>query len=257
MTGTHGPTSPFALTGRTAVVTGASRGIGQAIAAGLLRASADVVSLQRAPIADELLQQAASMGRRIDHVPVDLADEASIATAISETLGGRDVDILVNNAGMQIRHDATEFPLVDFDTVLDVNLRAVFQLCQGFAGPMLDRGHGKIVNLASLLSFQGGFRVAAYSASKGAVAQLTKALCNEWARRGVNVNAIAPGYFDTELNTPLKDDATRSAEILMRIPAGYWGDPRAIGDAALFLASARADYIHGIVLPVDGGWLAR
>ncbi|MEV8135215.1 MULTISPECIES: SDR family oxidoreductase [Microbacterium] len=257
MTGTHGPTSPFALTGRTAVVTGASRGIGQAIAAGLLRASADVVSLQRAPIADELLQQAASMGRRIDHVPVDLADEASIATAISETLGGRDVDILVNNAGMQIRHDATEFPLVDFDTVLDVNLRAVFQLCQGFAGPMLDRGHGKIVNLASLLSFQGGFRVAAYSASKGAVAQLTKALCNEWAPRGVNVNAVAPGYIDTDMNTALLADAQRNAQISGRIPAGRWGHGDDIAGAVVFLASSAADYIHGTVLPVDGGWMAR
>lgn len=257
MTGTTDAATPFDLTGRTAVVTGASRGIGRSIAEGMLHASASVVALQRAPIPDDLRMLADSLGTRIEHVAVDLADEHSIADAIAETLDGREIDILVNNAGTQIRHDATEFPLDDFDVVLDVNLRAVFQLCQGFAPPMLQRGRGKIVNLASLLSFQGGFRVAAYAASKGGVAQLTKALCNEWAPHGVNVNAVAPGYFATDMNSALIADEQRNAQISARIPAGRWGRGEDIAGAVVFLASSAADYIHGAVLPVDGGWMAR
>lgn len=250
-------TNSFDLGGRTAVVTGASRGIGLGIAAGLVEAGANVVCLQRSELPDDLVDRARSAGVQLDRVRVDLGDEASIAAAVDETLARHRVDILVNNAGTQIRHDSTAFPLADFDAVLDVNLRAVFQLCQGFAPGMLERGHGKIVNLASLLSFQGGYRVPAYAASKGAVAQLTKALCNEWAGRGVNVNAVAPGYFATDMNAALLADSERNEQISVRIPAGRWGTGRDLAGAVVFLASAAADYVHGVVLPVDGGWLAR
>jgi 2-deoxy-D-gluconate 3-dehydrogenase len=251
------PQNPFDLTGRTAAVTGASRGIGAAIAAGLLRAGANVVAMQRSPVPPGLTALAAATETAIHHVPIDLGSEASIAAAIEKTRAAWPVDILVNNAGTQIRHDSTDFPLSDFDTVMNVNTRAVFQLCQGFAPGMLERGHGKIINLASLLSFQGGLRVPAYAASKGAVAQLTKALCNEWAARGVNVNAIAPGYFATDMNEALLADDGRRDQISARIPAGRWGAADDIAGTVVFLASGAADYIHGAVLPVDGGWMAR
>ncbi|MDQ0923876.1 2-deoxy-D-gluconate 3-dehydrogenase [Pseudarthrobacter sp. W1I19] len=250
-------TNPFDLTGRTAAVTGASRGIGAQIAAGLLQAGADVIALQRGSIPSALATLAQEQGRTITHVMLDLDSEASIAAAINNTLEAGSVDILVNNAGTQIRHDSTDFPLTDFDAVMNVNTRAVFQLCQGFAPDMLRRGYGKMINLASLLSFQGGYRVPAYAASKGAVAQLTKALCNEWAGRGINVNAIAPGYFATDMNAALLEDDERRDQISARIPAGRWGAAEDISGAVVFLASSAADYIHGTVLPVDGGWMAR
>lgn len=253
----HMSDSPFDLTGRTAVVTGASRGIGQALAAGLLRAGADVVTLQRAEPAPELHAVAAQHRRRLTHHPIDLASEDSISEAVEHVLAAGRADILVNNAGTQIRHDAVDYPLADLDTVLAVNLRSVFQLCQGFGAPMVRRGEGKIINLASLLSFQGGYRVPAYAAAKGAVAQLTKALCNEWAVHGVNVNAVAPGYVATDMNEALIADAERHEAISARIPAGRWGTPDDMVGAVLFLASRAADYVHGAVIPVDGGWLAR
>lgn len=249
--------SAFDLTGRTAVVTGASRGIGQAVAAGLLRAGADVITMQRAGQAPGLTAVSEQCGRQLFHQTVDLSSEESIARGVESTLADHRVDIVVNNAGAQIRHDAVEFPLSDFDAVLEVNLRAVFQLCQGFGAAMVARGDGKIINLASLLSFQGGFRVPAYAASKGAVVQLTKALCNEWASRGVNVNVVAPGYIDTDMNEALIADDQRREQISARIPAGRWGRPDDLVGAVIFLASAAADYVHGCVLPVDGGWLAR
>lgn len=245
------------LTGRTAVVTGASRGIGHALAAGLISAGANVVALQRGPVSAELTELAARQGVFIAAQSVDLADESSIADAVDAVLANYRIDILVNNAGTQIRHDSTEFPLGDFDAVLDINLRAVFQLCQGFGRGMVERGQGKIINLASMLSFQGGFRIPAYAASKGAVVQLTKALCNEWAPHGVNVNAVAPGYFDTDMNSALLADAARHQQISDRIPAGRWGRPEDMAGAVVFLASAASDYIHGTVIPVDGGWLSR
>lgn len=247
----------FDITGRTAVITGASRGIGLHIALGLMRQGANVITLQRGPLAPELEQLAVETGRSAHAVAVDLADEASVARAAEQALAIGQVDILVNNAGTQIRHDAVEFPLADFDTVMNVNTRAVFQLCQLLGAPMLERGYGKIINLASLLSFQGGLRVPAYAASKGAVAQLTKALCNEWAGRGVNVNAVAPGYIATDMNEALLADEARNEQILVRIPAGRWGNPDDLTGAVLFLASPAANYIHGTVLPVDGGWMSR
>jgi len=249
--------SAFDLDGLTAVVTGASRGIGAAIAGGMLRAGADVIALQRGEVPQELAALAVAQGRRLRQVSADLSSEGSIAVAINDALATGPVDILVNNAGTQIRHDSAAFPLQDFDAVMSVNVRALFQLCQGFGAGMLARGRGKIINLASLLAFQGGLRVPAYAASKGAVAQLTKALCNEWAPRGVNVNAIAPGYFATEMNEALIADEARSESISSRIPAGRWGEAEDIAGAAVFLASPAADYVHGVVLPVDGGWMAR
>jgi 2-deoxy-D-gluconate 3-dehydrogenase len=247
----------FDISGRTAVITGASRGIGLHIALGLMRQGANVITLQRGELAPELEQLAQETGRTAHAIAVDLADEASVASAAAQALALGQVDILVNNAGTQIRHDAVEFPLADFDTVMNVNTRAVFQLCQLLGAPMLERGYGKIINLASMLTFQGGFRVPAYAASKGAVSQLTKALCNEWAGRGVNVNAVAPGYIATDMNEALLADEARNEQILVRIPAGRWGNPDDLAGAVLFLASPAADYIHGTVLPVDGGWLSR
>ena len=251
------PGDPFDLSGRTAVVTGASKGIGLGIATGLVNAGASVVGLQRGPLPAGLQELAAERGSTASHVPVDLTDDTSITAAVQQTLALGDVDILVNNAGTQIRHDAIEFPLADFDRVMTVNTRAVFQLCQGFAHGMLDRGWGRIVNITSLLSFQGGLRVPAYAASKGAVTQLTKAFANEWAPRGVNVNAVAPGYIDTDMNEALLADPRRSAQISVRIPAGRWGTGADLAGAVVFLSSDAAAYVHGVVLPVDGGWLSR
>jgi 2-deoxy-D-gluconate 3-dehydrogenase len=248
---------PFDLSGRTAVVTGASKGIGHGIATGLINAGASLIGLQRSALPDDLIALAEERGGTARHIPADLSSESSIDGAIAAALSLGDVDILVNNAGTQIRHDSTDFPLADFDHVLNVNLRAVFQFCKGFAPAMLDRGWGRIVNLGSLVSFQGGLRVPAYAASKGAVVQLTKALSNEWAARGVNVNAVAPGYIDTDMNEALIADPERNAQISVRIPAGRWGTGADLAGAVVFLSSDAAAYIHGVVLPVDGGWLAR
>ncbi|UOR02555.1 SDR family oxidoreductase [Leucobacter allii] len=246
-----------ALVGRTAVVTGASQGIGAAVASVLLRAGADVVALQRSAPAADLAAEAERLGRRLAHRAVDLADPASIAATVEAVNAEHRVDILVNNAGTQIRSDATEFPIDDFSRVMQVNANAVFQLSQGFGRGMVERGSGKIVALASLLSFQGGLRVPAYAASKGAVAQLVKALSNEWAGRGVNVNAVAPGYVGTEMNEALIADPERYRQLSERIPAARWGTPEDIARAVVFLCTPYADYIHGTVLPVDGGWLGR
>jgi 2-deoxy-D-gluconate 3-dehydrogenase len=249
--------TPFDLHGRTAVVTGGGRGLGLGISTALLDAGADVVVLGRSALPLGLTEHAAALGRRVHHAAVDLADADSLAATAAQVLAEHRVDILVNNAGTQDRHPAADFPLAAWDHVLDVNLRAVFQLCQLFGRPMLDRGDGKIINLASLLSFQGGLTVAAYAASKGAVAQLTKALCNEWSGLGVNVNAVAPGYMATDMNAALLADPDRLAQLSARIPAGRWGRPEDIGNVVVFLASPASAYVHGQVLAVDGGWLAR
>jgi 2-deoxy-D-gluconate 3-dehydrogenase len=249
--------NPFDLTGRTAAVTGGGRGLGRDISRALLDAGADVVVMARNAAPAELVEHGRSLGRSVWSATVDLSDPTSVDAAAADVLAERQVDILVNNAGTQARAPAVSFPMTDWDTVLQVNLRAVMQLCQAFGRPMLERGSGKIVNLASLLTFQGGLTVPAYAASKGAVAQLTKALCNEWAGQGVNVNAVAPGYMDTDMNTALLADPVRSRQIGERIPAGRWGTAADIGGAVVFLASSAADYVHGQVLAVDGGWLAR
>lgn len=249
--------TPFDLTGRTAVVTGGGRGLGLGISQALLEAGADVIVFGRKPIPAVLTERAAALGREAGFVALHLADSDAITSAVQQVLATHRVDILVNNAGTQDRYPAVDFPLQAWDAVLDINLRAVFQLCQLFGRPMLERGEGKIVNLASLLSFQGGMTVPAYAASKGAVAQLTKALCNEWASRGVNVNAVAPGYMATEMNAALLADPVRLEQLSTRIPAGRWGQPEDIGDVVVFLASPAAGYVHGQVLAVDGGWMAR
>jgi len=247
----------FDLSGKTAAITGGGRGLGLGISNALLEAGADVIVLGRNPVPAELTARAASLGRQVHFVALDLADSDAIAETAARVLATHRVDILVNNAGTQDRYPAVDFPLAAWDRVLDINLRAVFQLCQLFGRPMLERGEGKIVNLASLLSFQGGLTVPAYAASKGAVAQLTKALCNEWSSKGVNVNAVAPGYMATEMNTALLADPARMEQLAARIPAGRWGQPEDIGNVVVFLASSAAAYVHGQVLAVDGGWLAR
>jgi 2-deoxy-D-gluconate 3-dehydrogenase len=249
--------TPFDLTGKFAAVTGGGRGLGLGISNALLDAGADVIVFGRTPVPTELIEHAADLRREVRFVELDLADSGAIATAVQRVLATQQVDILVNNAGTQDRYPAVDFPLEAWDAVLDINLRAVFQLCQLFGRPMLERGEGKIVNLASLLSFQGGMSVPAYAASKGAVAQLTKALCNEWSSRGINVNAVAPGYMDTDMNTALLADPVRMEQLTTRIPAGRWGQPEDIGNVVVFLASRAAGYVHGQVLAVDGGWMAR
>ncbi|SEE85468.1 SDR family oxidoreductase [Ruania alba] len=241
--------------GSRVLVTGGSRGIGRGIALAFARSGADVTCAQRTP--GDLGGHDIHNGGSISTKEVDLTSRESVGQLASDVNDEGPIDILVNNAGMQAWHDSADFPLDEFDRILEVNLRAVFHLTQAIGSRMVERRAGKIITIASLTSFIGGYRAPAYVASKGAVAQLTKALCNEWAPLGVNVNAIAPGYIETELNTALKEDDVRSTEIMRRIPADRWGEPDEIADAALFLASDSARYIHGIVLPVDGGWLAR
>jgi 2-deoxy-D-gluconate 3-dehydrogenase len=250
--------NPFDLSGKTALITGANTGLGQAIAVALAEAGADIVALGRtAP--DETLRQVEAAGRRFHAIEADLTTAEPIERVAEEAWGAFGaVDILVNNAGTIRRADAVDFTEADWDAVMGVNLKSVFFLSQAMARRMLERGKGgKVINVASLLSFQGGIRVASYTASKSGLAGLTRLLANEWAGRGINVNAIAPGYIETSNTEALRADATRSRQILERIPAGRWGRPNDIGGAAVFLASEAAAYIHGVVLPVDGGWLAR
>lgn len=249
--------NPFDLGGRTAVVTGGGRGLGLGISQALLNAGADVIVLGRSALPDHLVALAGELGRQVYFHALDLADSDAIAATAAEVLAEHRVEILVNNAGTQDRHPAVDFPLQAWDAVIDINLRAVFQLCQLFGRPMLERGEGKVVNMASLLSFQGGLTVPAYAASKGAVAQLTKALCNEWSSKGVNVNAVAPGYMATEMNSALLADPARLEQLSVRIPAGRWGEPEDIGNVVVFLASQASCYVHGQILAVDGGWMAR
>ena len=249
--------SAFDISGLTAVITGGGRGLGLGITTALLDAGVDVHVISRRPPDESVVVQAVESGRRLIHHQADLSDREALPVIAEQILATDQIDILVNNAGTQERHPAIEFPLESFDRVIDINLRSVFQACQLFGAAMLERGRGKIINIASMLSFQGGFNVPAYAASKGGVAQLTKALCNEWASQGVNVNAIAPGYMDTEMNTALIADPVRSEQIMVRIPAGRWGNGEDIGNVAVFLASPASDYIHGQIVPVDGGWLAR
>ncbi|WP_333872772.1 2-dehydro-3-deoxy-D-gluconate 5-dehydrogenase KduD [Sphingobium yanoikuyae] len=247
----------FDLGGKVAIVTGANTGIGQAIALSLAAAGADIAAVGRTP-AEETVEKVRTLGRKAEIVSADLSSIEPVQRVVDETiakLGG--LDILINNAGIIRRADSVDFTEEDWDAVIDTNLKSTFFLAQAAGRHMLAQGGGKIVNIASLLSFQGGIRVPSYTASKSGVAGLTKLLANEWAARGVNVNAIAPGYIATNNTAALQADETRNRQIQERIPAGRWGEASDIGGAAVFLASPAANYIHGHVLAVDGGWLAR
>ncbi|KAB8140036.1 2-dehydro-3-deoxy-D-gluconate 5-dehydrogenase KduD [Chloroflexia bacterium SDU3-3] len=249
----------FRLDGRVALVTGSTRGLGRALALALAEAGADIATLDRSDAA-ETRAQIEALGRRCASLRCDLATAsvAELAAAVAQAedaLGG--LDILVNNAGIIRRADALDFTEQDWDDVTQVNLKALFFLSQAAARAMLRRGGGKIIHIASMLSYQGGVCVPAYAAAKSGVAGLTRALANEWAAHGINVNAIAPGYMATDNTAALQADAARSRSILERIPAGRWGEPDDLQGAAVFLASDAARYLHGAIVPVDGGWLAR
>lgn len=249
----------FKLDGKVALVTGASSGLGQAIAIGLAEAGAHVACHARSvDKAQDTIASIEKLGRRAEAVEGDMAETAAPASIVEQTLEKfGQIDILINNAGMIRRAPAVDFSEDDWSTVIQVNLSSVFRLSQAAGRKMIEQGSGKIVNIASLLSFQGGITVPAYTASKSGVAGLTKALANEWAKFNVNVNAIAPGYMETANTAPLRADETRNRQILERIPAGHWGSPEDLVGAAVFLSSAASDYMQGHLLVVDGGWMAR
>ncbi|KAJ5720653.1 uncharacterized protein N7483_008587 [Penicillium malachiteum] len=257
----------FTLTGRTALVTGGTRGIGQSMAIALAEAGADIVLVQRDTSNQATKEKIESLGRKASIYTADLSSKDSVSTLVSTVLAdGHDINILINCAGIQRRHPSHIFPTEDWDEcvqVLQVNLSTVFTLCRDVGAYMLTRTpngsgqRGSIINVASLVSFQGGLTVPAYAAAKGGVAQLTKALSNEWASKGINVNAIAPGYVATDMNTALIQDKDRAASILARIPAGRWGDPDDFKGSIIYLASRASAYVSGEVLTVDGGWMGR
>ncbi len=250
----------FDLTGRVALVTGCRRGIGLAMAAALAAAGADIIGVSAALEEHDsaVAQRVTAYGRTFRGYRVDLADRAAVTALAGELAANAGpIDVLVNNAGTIRRSPAAEHPDADWDHVLEVNLTAQFRLARDIGRGMLTRGYGKIIFTASLLSFQGGVTVPSYTAAKSGIAGITRALANEWAGRGVNVNAIAPGYIDTDNTSALRADPDRNAAILARIPAGRWGRPEDLAGAVVFLASSAADYVHGTVLTVDGGWLGR
>ena len=256
-------TKSFDLTGRTALVTGANTGIGQAIAVALAQPRADLAVAGR-PAPVETQQMVERAGRRFVSIAADFTSIEPVPRIMEEAVAGLGhVDILVNNAGIIRRADSIDFTEADWDEVMNVNIKSVFFLCQAFGRHVFARraagedAKGKIINIASMLSFQGGIRVPSYTASKSGIAGITKLLACEWAGKGINVNAIAPGYVETNNTTALRADEKRNAEILGRIPAGRWSVPSDMGGPAVFLASDASDYVHGITLPVDGGWLAR
>jgi 2-dehydro-3-deoxy-D-gluconate 5-dehydrogenase len=249
----------FRLDGCVALVTGATHGIGQACATALAEAGADVVTLSRSEPADTG-EAITATGRRWQHIPADLGktsvtDLENIVGRVVSDMGR--LDILVNNAGINRRTPAMDFTESDWDDVIQVNLKSLFFMSQAAARVMKQQGSGKIIHIASLMSFQGGVIIPAYTAAKSGVAGLTRALANEWAQHHINVNAIAPGYIDTPLTKPLSSDPERNRLILDRIPAGRWGKPDDLKGAVVFLASAASNYMHGTIMPVDGGWLGR
>ncbi|QJU59772.1 2-dehydro-3-deoxy-D-gluconate 5-dehydrogenase KduD [Sphingomonas sp. AP4-R1] len=247
----------FDLSGKVAVVTGANTGIGQAIALALAEAGADIAAVGRTP-ATETVEKARALGRKAEIISADLSSIEPVQRVVDEAvekLGG--LHILINNAGIIRRADSVDFTEADWDAVMDTNLKSVFFLCQAAGKHMIAQGYGKIVNIASLLSFQGGIRVPSYTSSKSGVAGLTKLLANEWASKGVTVNGIAPGYIETNNTEALRADETRNRQILERIPAGRWGAASDIGGAAVFLSAPASDYVQGHILTVDGGWMGR
>ncbi len=250
----------FRLTGKVALVTGASRGLGAAMACALASAGADVaLHSNEHPASTTADRIAAIDGRRTELLTADLSNRAAADKLVADTIGafGR-IDILVNNAGIIRRRPAAQHTDDEWDSVIEVNLSNAFRMCRAVGRHLLERQQpGKIINVASLLSFQGGVTVPGYAAAKGGLMQLTKALANEWASQGINVNAIAPGYMQTDNTRALREDPQRNRQITERIPAGRWGTPDDLGGAAIFLASQAADYVHGHVLVVDGGWMGR
>ena len=247
----------FSLAGRRIMVTGANTGIGQGIALSIAKAGGAVIGVGRSSM-DETAAKVAAEGASFTSVNCDLGDHAAASEMFRHEWMRGPIDGLVNNAGIIRRADAVAFSEKDWDDVMDVNLKTLFFLCQAFAERLLEAGRqGRIVNIASVLSFQGGIRVASYTASKHGVLGITRLLANEWAARGINVNAIAPGYVVTNNTEALRNDPDRSAAILGRIPAGRWGAPSDIGDAAVFLLAPASQYMHGATIAVDGGWLAR
>jgi 2-deoxy-D-gluconate 3-dehydrogenase len=249
--------NPFDLSGKVAVITGANTGIGQAITLALAEAGADIAAVGRTP-AEDTVAKARALGRKAEVISADLSTIEPVQRVIDETLEklGR-LDILVNNAGIIRRADAVDFSEADWDAVIDTNLKSVFFLCQAAGRHMIGQGAGKIINIASMLTFQGGIRVPSYTASKSGVGGLTKLLANEWAAKGLQINAIAPGYIATNNTAALQADEVRNKAIMDRIPAARWGDPGDLGGAAVFLASSASHYVNGHILAVDGGWLAR
>ncbi|WP_245197257.1 2-dehydro-3-deoxy-D-gluconate 5-dehydrogenase KduD [Labrys sp. LIt4] len=255
--------NPFDLTGKVAMVTGSRTGLGQAVAIALSQAGASIVGVDRGP-AEETRAAIEAQGGAFLAVTADLSTTAPLPEVVQSALDRFGaLDILVNNAGIIRRADALDFTEEDWDAVIDVNLKSAFFLAQAAARAMLASradgrpAGGKIINIASMLSFQGGIRVASYTSAKSGLMGLTKLLACEWAAKGINVNAIAPGYMATNNTAPLRADAERNGQILARIPAGRWGAPADLGGAAVFLASQASAYVHGITIPVDGGWLAR
>lgn len=248
----------FKLNGRVALVTGATRGLGQAMAVGLAEAGADVVTVARGGDAAETRKLVEQAGRKFWYFSADLGQASSrmglIDTIVRET---GSLDILVNNAGIAQRHPPENYPLVEWSLLIEVHLTAAFDLSQQAAPHMFRRGRGKIVNVGSVMSFQGGYNIPAYAAAKHGLAGLTKSLANAWSSRGINVNCIAPGYFETAMAGPLQDDPVRGPQILDRIPCGRWGQPEELAGIVVFLASDASNYVHGSVVSVDGGWLSR
>jgi 2-deoxy-D-gluconate 3-dehydrogenase len=250
-------TGPFDLAGKVAIVTGANTGIGQAIAVALAGAGADIAVVGRSQ-SDATLHSIRGMGRRAAYIAADLSSTTPLQSVIDRCLaqlGG--LHVLVNNAGIIRRANSVDFTEADWDEVIDTNLKSVFFLSQAAARHMISQAYGKIIHIASLLSFQGGIRVPSYTAAKSGVAGLTRAMANEWAAKGINVNAIAPGYITTNNTAALQADPERNRQILERIPVGRWGKPADLAGAAVFLAASASDYVHGHILAVDGGWLAR
>jgi 2-deoxy-D-gluconate 3-dehydrogenase len=250
-------TALFDLTGRVALVTGGNTGLGQGIAVALAEAGADIAVAGISP-ATETAERVRALGRRCIDIQANLISVEPVQRMLEETLAayGR-FDVLVNNAGLIRRADAVDFTEQDWDDVMNVNIKSAFFLCQAAGRHFIANGGGKIVNIASMLSFQGGIRVPSYTASKSGIAGITRLLANEWGGKGVNINAIAPGYMATDNTAQLRADAERNKAILDRIPAGRWGTPSDLAGAAVFLASRASDYVNGAIIPVDGGWLAR
>lgn len=249
----------FDLTGQKAIVTGGTRGIGRAMAEALHDAGAELVIFGTRPAGADVAREIGACGAPVSYLQADLGNIAGLPAVFEQALSllhGK-LDILINAAGVQYREKSEDFPLDAWQQVLDVNLTAIFRLCQLAAKVMIPQHRGKIINLSSMLAFFGGYTVPAYAASKGAVAQLTKAFSNEWAKHGINVNAIAPGYIDTDMNVNLMNNPERNEKILARISAGRWGTPRDLQGIAVFLASEASDYVSGAVIPIDGGYLGN